>query len=131
MGGDVVTNTIGLAKEQVKSLLEAGGIKAFDYIPERIPTNSVVIAAGDPFIEPGDLFGHQVIRLELTTIANQATNITSTDNVEALICDTFIALNNSWRLERVSQPFQLAANNATYLAARVEVSADIKIEMEE
>lgn len=127
----MVSNTIGLAKEQVKSLLEAGGIKAFDYIPERIPTNSVVIAAGDPFIEPSNVFGQQSIRLELTTIANQATNVTSTENVESLICNTVIALDGNWKLERVSQPFQLAANNATYLAARVEVSADIKIEQEE
>ena len=125
-----MTNILTQAKAEVADTLNAAGIKAFQYIPERIQPPTAVISAGEPFIERGlhQTFTDVDMRLEIALVASTATNVKSTEDLEGLITTTILALKDvNWDIESVSQPFGLEANNALYLAARVTVVASITI----
>jgi hypothetical protein len=125
-----MTNIITLAKQEVAAALIAGGIIAKDYIPERIQPPMAVLAAGNPFIEKGQTqtFTDVEMRLDISLIAQNATNVKSTEELEGLIVDALLALKGvNWEIESVSQPFGLEANNALYLAATLTVTASITI----
>lgn len=118
-------------REELQGFLTEGGITAFDHIPARVQPPVAVVAAGSPYIlEVFDAktFNHDYqVRMEVTLIANQATNDIATDTLDDLICDTLIALADHWEAE-VSQPFQLEVNNAVYLAATVSISTTVTID---
>lgn len=128
-----MTNILTAAKQEVAEALTAAGIKAFDYVPERLQPPTAVIAAGEPFIEKGNAktFTDVDIRLEISLAASTASNVKSTEQIDDLVVTAILALGEiNWDVESVSQPFGMEVNNALYLATRITAVASITITKE-
>jgi hypothetical protein len=128
-----MTNVLTLAKAEIADTLNTAGIKAFDYVPERIQPPTAILVWGSPFIEKGlnPTFTDVEMRLNIRLVAQTATNVKSTEELDGLIVKAILALQTiNWDIESVSQPFGYEANNALYLATDLTVVASITINEE-
>lgn len=106
--------------------LEAAGINAVEYVPERVSPPIAIIKAGAPYVEQGQTFTEFQVRLDVRIVAGTATNEVATSALDQLISDAIIALGD-WTIELVSEPEMLLVNNAQYLSARLSITTNIQI----
>lgn len=120
-------NEITTSKVQLKDALTAQNIEVLEYIPERIVPPIVVINNGQPYLVPESIKSEYILALELNCIAETATNEVASEKLDELIESVLNALPSYARLLRVGKPYELAVNNAAYLAADISVNLSITI----
>lgn len=114
-------NALTAARADLQAILTAADLTAVDYLPERVTPPVVLVTAGTPHLEPGDVFGTHLARYDLTAVAMTATNETATDALDGLTVAVLRAMDaaGEWWLDNASQPHMLTANGASYLAQRI------------
>lgn len=109
----------------VAELLDAAGVKTYDHIPERVTPPAAILVPGSPYLEQGQTFCDYTMRLEVTLVSGTASNAATTKALDTLVEQAVVALGQDYDVDEVAQPFQLSANNALYLATRVNISTTI------
>lgn len=123
-----MTNEITVSRQEFALALDAAGLNVVSYIPERITPPIVVISAGSPYLTQSTVgMGEFVMNLEVTAIASKATNQQETEYLDALLEELLLALPAYAKLDSVGKPFELQANNASYLASTVNIDIQITI----
>lgn len=103
-------------------------VSALSYIPGRIVPPLYLVTSGSPYIESGDTYGTFKVGMNVDVISATAANDTSTEALDVLIEDALVSLVNSGvSVLSTTQPFQLEANNATYLAATISISKTVNL----
>jgi hypothetical protein len=118
----------GAVKAELALTLQAAGLDVLDYIPARLQPPIVIIRAAAPYLTIASI-GHEfVINLELQAVAMTADNEQATDALDDLIEALILALPSDAGFKEVSQPYNLVANNAEYLAATIGIDLPLTIE---
>lgn len=121
---------MGAAKAELALTLQAAGLDVLDYIPARLQPPIVVIRAGSPYLKTTSVFKEFEMALELQAVAMTADNEQATDALDDLIEACLLALPNDAGFNDVSQPYNLVANGAEYLAATISINIPLTIESE-
>ncbi len=116
------------AREQLRDDLQAAGLNVVEFIPARITPPVVIIAAGSPYLEARSLADQYTLNLELTLVAQNATNEQATEKLDDLIEAVLAALPAYAVLNGgIGQPYGLGTNNADYLSANIPLNLVITI----
>lgn len=113
-------------RAEVGDLLTAAGLEAHHFEPERLAPPLVVVTAGSPYVETGETFTDNTMRLDLILIPQKGSNEKEQDDVDDMIEQTLAALPD-WHLESVSEPYVPQAGTAEYLAVKVTVTASVTL----
>lgn len=115
---------MNLASERTylaKLLAPIGQVKP--YLPERLAPPVWIITPADPYVTDGDTFGTARVHFVLTFVAPSKTAATSAPVLDKAVDDAVAALlAGGYRIEEVSAPFVLNANNAAYPSISVTAS---------
>lgn len=122
-----MTNIITQTRIDLANELIADGINADYYIPSRITPPLAIISPDSNYVSQGDSFATFGIALEVTLVAQTASNDKATEDLDNLIVSAIGAIPAQWRIESVDQPFTLSVNNADYLATRMALTTQITI----
>ena len=124
-----MTSEITLTRAEFALALTEAGLDVKAYVPERVIPPVVIMNAGSPYLSPVNIAKDYQLNLDLTLVANQATNETATETLDQLIQDTILAIEplNYAVFNDVSKPFMLSANNADYLAATLTINLYINL----
>ena len=124
-----MTSEITLTRAEFALALTEAGLDVKAYVPERVIPPVVIMNAGSPYLSPANLSNDYQLNLDLTLVANQATNETATETLDQLIQDVILAIEplNYAVFTDVSKPFMLSANNADYLAATLTINLYINL----
>lgn len=115
-------NTLAVLRGDLQQVLEGTGTTVLDHLPERLAPPVAVIAAGSPYIEPGETFGSWTVRHTVVLVCSPATNVTATRQLDSIVSSALVALDAAdWGIERVDQPTMLAHGNAHFLSTTIDV----------
>lgn len=120
-------NVLTQSKADLAEFLEDAGIKAEFYIPPRITPPLAIISPNSLYVQQGDTFASFEVGIEITLIAQTATNAKATESLDEAIVTTIGSIPASWNIASVEQPFALQTGNAEYLATRLSVTTQISI----
>lgn len=119
-------NTLKSLRAELAATLTGAGTTVKDHLPERLVPPLAVIAAGSPYVEPGDAYGSWTVRFTVILVCSQATNEVSTDELDSAVTAALVALDgDDWRVERVDQPTMLAHANTHFLSTTIDVAAPV------
>ncbi len=120
---NVITQTkINLANELIND-----GINTEYYIPPRITPPLAIISPDNTYVTQGDTFATFEVGLNITLVAQSASNEKASEDLDELIVTAIGAIPAMWRIDSVEQPFALSANNAEYIATRMALTTQITI----
>jgi len=124
-----MTNEITASKAELQLDLQNAGLEILDYVPERIVPPIVIITPGSPYLVQETLGSEYRLGLTLTLVAATATNEEATEDLDNLIATTVSAIGDLGYavLRQVNPSFRLAANNAEYLAAELNLDLSITL----
>ena len=124
-----MTNEITVSKAEFALDLTNAGLDVLDYVPERIVPPIVIITSGSPYLVGESLRNDYRLALNLTLVAATATNEEATEALDELIAETVTAISTLGYvvLKSVNTPYRLAANNAEYLAADLNLDLSITL----
>jgi hypothetical protein len=124
-----MSNEITASKAELALDLQNAGLEILDYVPERIVPPIVIITAGSPYLIAESIGSDYRLGLTLTLIASTATNEESTEALDELIANTVSAIGDLGyaALKQVNPSYRLAANNAEYLAADLNIDLSITL----
>jgi hypothetical protein len=124
-----MTNEITLSKAEFALSLTNAGLEVLDYVPERIVPPIIIMTAGSPYLVAETVGREYRLGLNLTLVAQTATNEEATESLDALIADTVTAISTLGYviLNTVNTPYRLAANNAEYLASDLNLDLSITL----
>lgn len=107
-------------REALTAVIEAAlpAITVYDHIPERLNLPAAIVFYGSPLVESGEVFGTVNVRFTVALVPRTGTNDKATDEITSLIEAAVVKLaEGDFGTESVGQPYMLAANGGTYLAA--------------
>lgn len=117
-------------RADLQAAVEASAqVTCYEYLPERIVPPVAVIAASSPYIttDESNVYGEHTVQFRVDLVTATQANSMRTDALDALIEATYAGLiAEGWLVGDVTQPYGLQANNATYLAATIEVATQNK-----
>lgn len=112
-----------------KTVLEAAGLNALDYVAERINPPVVLVVPGDPYMtREGAPFGHVLVNLNVLVIGPKGTAHAEAEALDDLIVRTFSALEDEYDLTEVTPPGQVTLGGHTYLGAAITVQSTERME---
>jgi putative aminopeptidase FrvX len=114
---------ISEARAALATVLENGGLRATEYVPERItPPLAVVQPSGD-WVTSGDTFGSFRVGFEVTLIVQTASNQVVSSHLDELVDETLTAISDAsgFYASQVSAPSLLSVQNAEYLSTTITV----------
>ncbi len=124
-----MSNEITASKAEFALDLQNAGLDVLDYVPERIVPPIVIISSGSPYLQAETVGREYRLGLNLTLVAQTATNEEATEALDKLIADTVSAITGFGYviLNSVNTPYRLAANNAEYLACDLNLDLTITL----
>lgn len=114
-------------KAELADELIGAGIASVDHIPSRITPPLAIISPAGTYISQGDTFTSFELGLEITLIAQTASNPKAQESLDDAIVTAIGAIPIRYRITSVDQPFALQTGNAEYLATRINVTTNITI----
>lgn len=117
------------ARKAVADLLGgATSVQAHPFMPDRIVPPAIIALPGTPYLTTSGTFGSFALGLDVVLVADAKVSATGAKTLDGLIDDTVVALvNGGIGVTEVSEPWQLAAGTATYLAATVSTTQPIHL----
>ncbi|MCU1530120.1 MAG: hypothetical protein JWP75_3883 [Frondihabitans sp.] len=113
---------IGFERQHLTDLLTALG-SAHPYLPDRISPPSYIVTPGSPFVTSGQTYATGTIHFDVTFVASVKPNAQAGKNLDdAVSAAVEVLLPAGYKLEQVSEPFALNANNATFAAITLTVN---------
>jgi hypothetical protein len=124
-----LSNEITASKAEFALDLQNAGLDVLDYVPERIVPPIVIISSGSPYLVAETVGREFRLGLNLTLVAQTATNEEATESLDKLISDVVSAVTGFGYivLNGVNTPYRLAANNAEYLACDLNLDLTITL----
>jgi hypothetical protein len=124
-----MSNEITASKAEFALDLQNAGLDVLDYVPERIVPPIVIISSGSPYLQAETVGREYRLGLNLTLVAQTATNEEATEALDELIATTVSAITGFGYviLNGVNTPYRLAANNAEYLACDLNLDLTITL----
>ncbi|QKS15600.1 hypothetical protein HUN59_04645 [Curtobacterium sp. Csp2] len=93
------------------------------YLPERLNPPLWIITPADPYVTNGDTFGTVRVHFVLTFVGPVKTAASTAPALDQALDDAVAKLlPGGYRIEEVSAPFVLQANNAQYPAVSLTAS---------
>ena len=120
---------IAEARAALATVLENGGLRAMEYVPERItPPMAVVQPAGD-WVASGDTFAAFRVGFDVTLIVQTASNQVVASELDHLVDETLAAITaaTGFYASAVSSPTLLSVQNAEYLSTTITVYQNTKL----
>lgn len=115
-------------RETTAQLLATDDLQVFSAMPDRIVPPAAVVLPGTPYLEPSGTFGTFTARLSVVLIVNAKVNATATAELDDLIEDAVVDLVNAGiSVGEISEPWQLSAQNATYLAVTISTAQPVAL----
>lgn len=126
-----MTNTLTIARGELKDLLVDAGLTAVNYLPERPQPPMVIVTPGQPYLRRGEQFGTHVIGLTVLLLANKATNEVMTEELDDMIAAVTVAVFTAkgFNLKQVDPPSQFQVGNAQYLGCTADVTVTGVVEV--
>ncbi len=121
-----MTSTLATLRRDLTDQITEAGLPTFSYLPERIQPPTVLLSAGDPYLERAATFCDYIVNIQATLVASKGTNTIETDDLDGMIEKIILGVD-AWSISAVGAPFSLEANNAQYLAVRVNLNTDTSI----
>jgi hypothetical protein len=124
-----MSNEITASKAEFALDLQNAGLDVLDYVPERIVPPIVIVSSGSPYLVAETVGREYRLGLNLTLVAQTATNEEATEALDELIANTVSAITGFGYviLNAVNAPYRLAANNAEYLACDLNLDLTITL----
>jgi hypothetical protein len=124
-----MSNEITASKAEFALDLQNAGLDVLDYVPERIVPPIVIVSSGSPYLQAETVGREYRLGLNLTLVAQTATNEEATEALDQLIATTVSAITGFGYviLNGVNTPYRLAANNAEYLACDLNLDLTITL----
>lgn len=119
-------NTLQAQRADLKAALAVSGTPVLDHLPERITPPVALIAAGSPYVEPGNTYGSWRVRFTVVLVASQGTNDTATRELDDVVTAALVALDAGWDVERVDQPTMLAHGGTNNLSTTIDVARTVE-----
>lgn len=119
--------SLAALRSEVAQTLTDASLKAFDHLPGRLVPPAAVVAAGSPYITPGDTYGTFVARWDVVIVVPAGDNEVRTTDLDDALELALSALWGRYAIEEVSAPYALEANGATYPAVRLTVTDNITL----
>ncbi|MDU6757760.1 hypothetical protein [Actinomyces sp.] len=121
-------NVITQTRNHVRDQLEAAGLAAVDFEPDRLSTPQVVIGAGSPYLQQGETFSTDTLNLRLVCIAQNGPDYQVQRDIDEMIIKVTDVLAGIPQVQayQVNAPMTLVAENFT--APAVEITTTITIE---
>lgn len=120
-------NVLTETKKGLSDSLNAEGINAEHFIPSRITPPLAIISPDITYVSQGDTFASFTLGVELTLVAQTASNPKAQEDLDDAIVTTISAIPASWRINSVEQPFSLSTGNAEYLSTKMSLTTEITI----
>jgi hypothetical protein len=117
-----MANTLKQARQELKVLLASCGATVYEYVPARIAPPVAIIEPGSPYLQNGDVFTRLETRFNIVALV-YGENDTATDDLDQLVMNIVDAVD-PWDLHDVEQPAKYEYNGASYLGARISLSAE-------
>ena len=120
-------------REGVTAALNAGGVKAAEYIGETVRAPGACVVPADPYIEPGgrgtDLpFGMSAVALDVLVVSGLMTAKKQAKAMDDLIEEALTALDEGeYDVRSVSRPGVITLKGAKYLASVIRVEEAKKL----
>lgn len=117
-------SVIGETRAAIAELVATDTAPGFAYIPERINPACWLVTPGSPYVENGQGFGRYSFRFVVTFVSPVQANQANTAVVDDALEDAIVALvTEGYGVESAGQPFPFQANNATFTAVSLSVTA--------
>lgn len=120
-------NALSQTRQDVADTLKAQGLPAYSYLPERVSPPLVGVMAGTPFVEDGNTFTNNLIRLIVRVIVPPSDVTKADEDLEDAIAKVIIALRpDQWSIS-VGEFGTLTVGNANYPACDITITNLIEI----
>jgi hypothetical protein len=120
---------IAEARAALATVLENGGLRAMEYVPERITPPLAVIQPSNDWVASGDTFAAFRVGFDVTLIVQTASNQVVASHLDDLVDETLTAITAAagFYASGVSAPTLLSAQNAEYLSTTITVYQNTKL----
>jgi hypothetical protein len=120
-------NALTQARYDLAESLNDADIITEYYIPPRITPPLAIISPSSVYVRQGDTFSSFEVGLEITLVAQTASNPKATESLDDALVLAIGAIPVSWTIQSVEQPFALNTGNAEYLATKISITGQITI----
>lgn len=111
-------------REEIATAISPLNLNVYTHIPARMDLPGAFIAAGNPYIEQGQVFGERLVRFQVVIASQTGDNLSETTALDELIESAQALLDDAgWTVEEVSQPYIEDFNNAPALVTAFTVSS--------
>lgn len=122
---------VGDFRENVRAALQAGGLKAVDYLAETLVPPVAAVVPGDPYLttEGEDIpFGHMMVRVSVLLVGAKATNKSAATQMDEMIETAVDAVEDAdFDVMEVGAPQQMLLNGVKYVGTYLSLEQNIKI----
>jgi len=126
-----VVNTLSEVRAQVKELLEATGLRTYDYAKEKAVPPYAVVVPNDPYLVPSETFGQYTIRFVVFVAGPRGTSNQQAEDTEEMVVKAINAFKDQTDVYvvQVSSPLprELTQLNLTVFGSEIEIEAEIII----
>jgi hypothetical protein len=123
-------STLGDLRNGVATLLaEQTDKDAYAYVPARFQPPGFIVTNGDPYVEPGETFGGNLVRLDVNYVTSASkANAVMTEDADALLEDAITALvNDDWTVETVYINVLTFGQATGYFTATITVTKTVNL----
>ena len=123
-------SAISDARVAMASLLagELADVQTFAFMPSRFSPNAVIILPDAPYLSAGSTFGTFTLGLSVVVVADAKVNESGANTLDQLVDDATVALVNAGiAVSEVSEPWQMSAGNAAYLASTITTTQPVSL----
>ena len=112
----------------VSNALKGASIDTYPFLPGVIRPPAAVLLHGDPYVEPGDVFGEVRVNLVVLLAVTSGDNETATNDLDVLLMAAIEALAPDYGPLNVNEPAILQNQEQNLLTARLTVTEYFTLE---
>lgn len=120
---------IAEARAALAVVLEDGGLRSTEFVPERITPPLAVIEPAADWVQSGETFGTFRVGFDVTLIVQTASNQVVSSHLDELVDEALSAIAGAtgFYASAVSAPSLLSVQNAEYLSTTITVYQNTKL----
>lgn len=116
-----MTNPLTQARNDVTDLLNAAGLNAYAYMPDRVSPPLVAVQGGTPYVETGNTFTSNLVRFTVRVVLAPGDAGLRAEELDDMVFAVSDALVDTGWTVTVNEPGSITVGTAEYPAVDISV----------